>query len=96
MQRGWSQDLFSGAQRQWPQTEAQEVSSGHQETLLYCVDAKVLAQVSQISCGVSFTGNSQKLSGYRLLWARQSRWPYLRVVFGPDDSQRSLPTSVLL
>lgn len=58
-------DLFSGAQwqnkRQRPQTEAQEVPFGHQVKLIYCMDAKALAQVSQRSCRVSFIGDRQKL-----------------------------------
>lgn len=61
-----SQALFSSAQwqdqRQWTQTETQEVPSEHQETLLYCDGNWALEQVAKKDCGVSILRDTQKLS----------------------------------
>ncbi len=59
VQRGQSQALFSGAQwqdqRQWAQTETQEVPSEHQETLFHSESE----EVAQRGGGVSILGDSQ-------------------------------------
>jgi len=50
VQRGWSQALFSGAQcqdqRQWAQTETQEVPSERQEMLFSGEGGQAMAQVA--------------------------------------------------
>lgn len=55
LQRGRSHAIFSSAQGQdkgyWIQTGIREVPSEHQESLLYCADDGVLAQVAQEDCG---------------------------------------------
>ena len=66
MQREWSQAFSSGAQcqdeRQWSQTETQEVSSEHQETLFYCEGNWALERVVQRACGIFYLADIQKLS----------------------------------
>lgn len=50
-----------------------------------------LAQVAQEGCGITLLRDIQKSSG-----CRGENWPYLRSGAGPDDLQRSLPTSIIL
>jgi len=63
-----SQAPISGAQcqdqRQWAHSETQEAASDHQETLIDCEGDQALAQVAPGGCGVSITGDTQKLSGH--------------------------------
>ena len=62
MSGGWGQALFSSAQRQgkgqWTQTEAQEVSSEHEEKLLHSEGDGTLEQAAQGGCGF-FSGDIQ-------------------------------------
>ena len=64
VQRRQNQALFSGAQwqdnRQWAQTETQEVLE-HQETFFHCESDQAVAQRGG---GVSIPGDIQKLSGH--------------------------------
>jgi len=55
MSRGWSQTLFSGAQRQGKKV--------HEEELLYFEGNGALEQAAQRSCGVSFYGDIQNPAG---------------------------------
>jgi len=99
MQRRQSQALFSGAQRQdkkqRAQTETQDVPSENEETLFYCKGDHALAQVTQRDGGVPILGHIQKPSGHG---SGQPAWVDLLkcVGGGPDDLQRSIPTSALL
>jgi len=64
---GWGQTLFSGAQRQHKeqqaQTEAQEVPSEHEEELLPSEGDGALEQASQGGCGVSLSGDIEDPPG---------------------------------
>ena len=57
MSGGWGRTHFSGAQQQdkgqWAQTEAQEVSSEHEEEFLPSEGDGALEQAAQGGCGVS-------------------------------------------
>ena len=68
VQGGRNRALSSGAQgqdqRQWAQTEAQEVPSEHQGTLSYCQGDRVLAWVAQSGGGVCILGDTQRPSGH--------------------------------
>ena len=67
MSRGWSQTLFSSAQRQdrrqQAQTEAQEVPAEHEEELLHSVGDGALEQSAPGGYGVSFSGHIQDPPG---------------------------------
>ena len=67
MSRGWSQTLFSSAQRQdrrqQAQTEAQEVPSEYEEELLPSECDGALEQAAQGGCGVSFSRDIQDPPG---------------------------------
>ena len=64
---GWSQTLFSGAQRQdkgqWVQTEAEEIPSEHEEEFFPSEGDGALEQAAQGGCGVSFSGHAQDPPG---------------------------------
>lgn len=68
VQRGQGQALLSSAQwqdqRQWTQTETQEVPSEHLETPFHCADDQPLEQAAQRGYGFSILGHFQKLSGH--------------------------------
>ena len=63
MQRGQSQALFCGAQRQRAQTEIQDIPSEQEKTLFYSEGDRALAQVTRRG-GVSHPGDIQKPSGH--------------------------------
>ena len=97
MHRGQRQALFSDDQRQdkrrWAHSETQEVPSEHQETFLHREGDQVLGQVAQGRCRVSILGDIQKPSGHspgQLALGDLSRGA------GPDDLQRSFPTTTML
>ncbi|KAK4805788.1 hypothetical protein QYF61_000394 [Mycteria americana] len=54
----------SGCWRQKAQTETQEVTLEHQETMFHCEGDRALEQVAQKWCGVSRLGDIEKLSGH--------------------------------
>ena len=95
VQRGCSQAVSSGAQwqdqRQWAQTETQEVPSQYQKTLIRCEDDWALAQVAQRGCRVYVPQDIQKPSGH----GPGQPAPGNRVT-GCGDLPRSLPTSATL
>jgi len=96
---GWGQALFSGAQRQdkgqRAQTEAQEVSSEHEEELLPSEDDGALEQAAQGGGGVCFSGDIQDPPGQGPLQPTVGD-PASAGGVGLDDPQRSLPTPTIL
>ena len=66
----------------------------HQETLFDCEGDRALAQVAQGGCGVSLLGDTQKPSGHSP--GQPALGHPAGAGVGPDDFQRSLPTSVTL
>jgi len=65
---GQGQDVFSDAQwqnkGQWAQTVMQKVPYRCEEEILYCEDSRALEQAAHKGYGVSFSEDTQDLSGH--------------------------------
>lgn len=81
MKRGWSNAVFSGThcqdKRQQAQTGTQEVTSEHQQALLYFMGDRALEYVAQ----VSFLSDIQK-NIWMWSWATWCMCPCLSMIFG--------------
>ena len=65
-QRCWSQTLFCGFQRQWAQTEIQEIPFKNKKKLFYCGVDWRLEWAAQRGWGISILGDIQNLTGHSL------------------------------